>query len=412
VNALFLAPEAPYPLTGGGPLRSASLLHYLARGHHVDVILFRQPGAPDPAAALPPGLVQRSIVLDLPVNRRTAAAKMWRNAHRLVRQTPPLIDRFSGFETAIERFLSGRQYEVAIVEHFWCAPNADTIAPHARRTLLDLHNIESILHERCAATESGPAAVAHRIFARACGDLERIWLSRYSGLLVTSEVDAARVREIAPGVPTTIYPNTIPTRPAPLRQEEEVIVFSGNLEYHPNISAVRWFRQEIWPILRQRWPHLKWRLVGKNPEAVLRYTTGDSRIETTGAVEDAVIELARAKVAVVPLLAGSGTRFKILEAWAAGTPIVSTALGAEGLPVQTGENILLADSPGAFADAVSRLLESAEDRRRMAMAGRMLFEQEFTWEAAWKKLEEEAKEAKRTGSQGSQKPRKPECPQL
>ena len=92
-----------------------------------------------------------------------------------------------------------------------------------------------------------------------------------------------------------------------------------------------------------------WRLVGKNPRAVRRFTAGDPRIEVAGEVEDAVEELARAEVAVVPLLAGSGTRLKILEAWSAGVPVVSTTIGAEGLPVRDGEHLLLADGAGAFA---------------------------------------------------------------
>jgi glycosyltransferase involved in cell wall biosynthesis len=104
-------------------------------------------------------------------------------------------------------------------------------------------------------------------------------------------------------------------------------------------------------------------------------------------VDDAVRELARARVAVVTLLAGSGTRLKVLEAWAAGLPVVSTPLGAEGLPVRDGENILLAASPGKFTDAVSRLLACNSLRSQLGKAGRLLLEKEFTWEAAWRKLD-------------------------
>jgi glycosyltransferase involved in cell wall biosynthesis len=166
-----------------------------------------------------------------------------------------------------------------------------------------------------------------------------------------------------------------------------VVVFSGNMEYHPNLSAVRFFRAEVWPRLRERWPSLVWRLVGKNAEAVSRFTSGDPRIEVTGAVEDAVRELARARVGVVPLLAGSGTRIKILEAWAAGLPVVSTTIGAEGLPACDGEHLVMADGGPAFAAAVSAVLENPGLRRNLARAGRLLLDKEFTWEAAWKKLE-------------------------
>ena len=153
------------------------------------------------------------------------------------------------------------------------------------------------------------------------------------------------------------------------------------------MSAVRFFRREVWPRLRERWPGLVWRLVGKNPEAVPRSPRGDPRIEVVGPVEDAVAELARSRVAVVPLLSGSGTRLKILEAWAAGLPVVSTTLGAEGLPVRDGENVLLADGAESFAAAVTRLLACTSIRGKLGDAGRLLLEKEFTWETAWKKLD-------------------------
>ena len=96
-SALFLAPEAPYPLAGGGALRSASLLQYLARGYDVDLILFRQPGAAHPEHDLPPGIARRVAVLELPANGRSFAARALRNAGRVWRRVPPLVDRFSGF---------------------------------------------------------------------------------------------------------------------------------------------------------------------------------------------------------------------------------------------------------------------------------------------------------------------------
>ncbi len=104
-------------------------------------------------------------------------------------------------------------------------------------------------------------------------------------------------------------------------------------------------------------------------------------------MEDAVASLAEAQVAVVPLLAGSGTRLKILEAWAAGTAVVSTTLGAEGLDARDGEHLLLADQPDGFADAVSGLLASPMDRARIGAAGRRLYEQRYTWPGVWRDLE-------------------------
>src|SRR5262249_38223789 len=128
-------------------------------------------------------------------------------------------------------------------------------------------------------------------------------------------------------------------------------------------------------------------LVGKNPEAVRIFTSNDPRIEVQGQVDDAIRELARARIAVVPLLSGSGTRLKILEAWAAGVPVVSTPVGAEGLPVGDAQPLLLADGAHALADATSRLLACPDLRQELSAAGRLLLEKEFTWEAGWRHLD-------------------------
>ena len=385
--ALLLAPEAPYPLAGGGTLRTASLLEYLGRRYALDLIVFRQPGAADIAPLLPGGLARRVIPIVLPANRRGRGARALRNAARLVRGVPPLVDRFAGFADQVRDALQGRRYEIGVIEHSWCAPYLDVIDGACRRTVLDLHNVESVLHARCAEVEKGAVGLAHRVFAEASARFEAAWLPRFSEVLAPSAEDAAAAGRVAPAARLRVYPNAIPWAPIPPKTEERAIVFSGNLEYHPNQSAVRYFHSAVWPRLRERWPDLIWRLVGKEPAAVAKLVAGDPRIELRGPVTDAVAELGRAQAAVVPLLTGSGTRFKILEAWAAALPVVSTSLGAEGLPARDGEHLLLADNAAAFADAVSRLLTCRELRATVGSSGRLLLEKEFTWVSAWAKLD-------------------------
>ena len=306
---------------------------------------------------------------------------------RSARGVPPLVDRFAGFDAQVEQAVEGRSYEIGVIEHSWCAPYLERIAGACRRTVLDLHNVESVLHARCAQVEGGAVGLAHRIFGEASARFEAEWLPRFGEVLAPSAEDARSVALLAPGARVRVYPNAIPWTPVPPKTEEQMIVFSGNLEYHPNLSAVRFFAREIWPTLRERWPHLVWRLVGKAPQSVEKLVPVDPRIQLSGPVEDAVAELARAQVAVVPLLAGSGTRFKILEAWAAALPVVSTSIGAEGLPARDGEHLLLADTAAAFADAVSRLLTCKNLRVSVGNSGRLLLEKEFTWVSAWASLD-------------------------
>jgi glycosyltransferase involved in cell wall biosynthesis len=205
-------------------------------------------------------------------------------------------------------------------------------------------------------------------------------------VLTASDEDAERVRAMGAHSRTAVYPNTIPSTAPPARLEEDVVTFSANMEYHPNSDAVRHFHRRIWPLVKARSPRLTWELVGMNPNAVRRYVGDDPSVRLKGPVEDAVAELARAKVSVVPLRSGSGTRVKILEAWAAGTPVVSTSMGAEGLGAAHGRELLIADEPAAFADAVSSLIASPELGRELARAGRALYEQRYTWEAGWREL--------------------------
>jgi glycosyltransferase involved in cell wall biosynthesis len=387
-RALILAPEPPYPLVGGGAYRTASVVEYVGRRYETDLVVFCEAGSPDPCRAIPPGLVRQTHLIRLPRHSKSFPARFVRNCVRLLRRRPPLNDRFGGFQDHLRRALSGHSYALAVIEHFWCAGYVPEVARAARTVILDLHNVESALMESCAALEAGPRGVFWRQFARIALRYERQLLPEFDLVLAASETDAARVGAIAPRARVAVLPNTIPRRCVPDVAEQEVIVFSGNLEYPPNIHAVRYFASRIWPVVRARRPALVWRLVGRNPEGVRPYVAGDARIQLTGPVEDPLPWLAAAKAVVVPVLSGSGTRVKILEAWAAGRAVISTSFGVEGLPARPGEHLLVADGADSFGEAVLAVVDGEALRRRLGQSGRRLYEAEFTWESAWKRLAE------------------------
>jgi glycosyltransferase involved in cell wall biosynthesis len=358
-RALFLSPEDPTPGWGGGGLRSSSLLEYLKEHFEVQVLRFH-----------------------LRPHAKNTTARIQRNAVRLLQGVPPLFDRFSGYEQQLAQKMSGAHYDLAVVEHFWCASYAPLLRKHASRLVLDLHNIESELARSHARALRWPLSWASTRFAESYRKLEQRWIPLFDTVLVASEDDRSRIRHSD----VYVYPNALPVIARPETPEDPCIVFSGNLEYHPNMEAVRWFHDEIWPLIQQQCPGLEWRLIGRNPEAVEKVVAGDPRIRLVGAVDDAVAEIARAQVCVVPLLSGSGTRFKILEAWAAGRAVVSTRLGAEGLGARNGEHLLLAEDAASFSQAVARLLKNLELRRKLGTAGRALYLEKFTWPVAWKTL--------------------------
>ena len=372
-RALFLSPEAPYPRIGGGALRSSALLEYLRDRFVVDVVTF--------ASEVPD-----SVHIELDEHSRSHPARAWRQLRRFVRRRPPLFDRFSGYESEVLHAVAGSEYDVAVIEHFWCAPYARVLRPNVRRLILDLHNTESGLARTTAGSEQWPVSVAFRSFARAYERLERTWLPQFDAVLTTSFLEAMAARKL--GANAIVYPNTIPIRPRPEVAPDHAVLFTGNLEYQANISAVRWFARAIWPLVHERAPELEWRLAGKNPWAIEREVADVAGVRIIGPMEDAIVEIARAKVALAPLLAGSGTRFKILEAWCAGTPIVSTRLGAEGLDVRDGIDIAIADEPVAFARRVLDLVEDPSAREHLAGNGREVLEQKYTLERGWQLLDE------------------------
>jgi polysaccharide biosynthesis protein PslH len=374
-RALLLSPESPYPTHGGGALRTASIHEYLRRHYTVDLVVFATPGDPEPPFAF--------AVIGMPSHSRSPGVRAARNLVRFLRGTPPLMDRFAGFQGQLSRAIGDSQYDVAILEHFWTAPYLDTVASHCNRILLDLHNIESVWLERVANTAPRGLKLPFSRWAANCRRLERELLPRFERILVASEEDAETVRSLAPGARTLVYPNAIPQVPEPVSERRNAIVFSGNLEYQPNRQAVQFFARRIWPILATEFPDLEWHLIGRNPRGVQDFVFSSPRVRVIGPIEDAVLELSRYRVAVVPVLSGSGTRLKIIEAWAAGVPVVSTPLGAEGLAASPGCHLLTASDPDAFARAVSRLLRDPSLSQSVAAAGRRLYEERFSWDVAW-----------------------------
>lgn len=332
-------------------LRMASLIEYLARDHTVDLVIFEEDGKPIER----PRLARDILEIRLPRHSRSFLPRVQRNVSRLLRGVVPLIDRFSGFDKPLVDFLEGRYWDIAVADQLWVAPYACLLRPHARRLVLDLHNVESVLMAQIAP-----------MFAAATRRAEKRWFPEFDRILAASQEDCRRV-----GPPAVLYPNSVPERPMPERTEEFAIAMSANFEYPPNRQGRQWFGRRVWPALSKEFPSLEWRLIGKGAHPV----------------EDAVEELARAQVAVVPILSGSGTRLKILEAWAAGTPVVSTTLGAEGLECEPRRHLLIADRPGEFRQAISGLLLDPDLRQRLRVSARQLLNERFTWPRAWERLE-------------------------
>lgn len=210
---------------------------------------------------------------------------------------------------------------------------------------------------------------------------------------MVSDVEMQNVHALVPQARVSVIPNGVdtsymtPSIDSGNNSTTDSFVFLGTLSYQPNHDAVLFFHRDIWPLIRDRLPSLRWRIVGRDPSPEVR-VLASSKIEVTGWVDDVRPYLWASRALVVPLRSGSGTRLKILEAMAAGIPVVSTSIGAEGLAVTHGEDILLADTPDQFADALIRLLQDPDLATELARRARQLVEKQYNWSVITDRLDQ------------------------
>lgn len=269
--------------------------------------------------------------------------------------------------------------------------------------VFDDHNCEYLLQQRNAFTDLRQpqrwlAACYSLIQWQKLRRYERQICQRADAVLAVSAIDQHALEHLAPGVTVTVIANGIDPAPmqAPAATHHPLpatptLLFTGKMDYRPNIDAVLWFADEVLPLIRKAAPDVRFQIVGMNPHARLDRLRQQPAIELTGAVESVVPYMQAATVYVVPLRVGGGTRFKVLDAMAQGNAIVSTALGVEGLGVHNESELLLADTPAAFAAAVLRLLVDASQGaplgRKLGAHASHFVNQEYSWSQIIPRLE-------------------------
>ncbi len=288
-------------------------------------------------------------------------------------------------------------------------------------TLLDEHNAIYRLTERMAAEETKPLrrlVIARE--ARAFRRYEAAMLRAYDAILTVTDEDRdlllglgvrdqesgvrgqeSEVRFQLPDTKFTVIPICVaPEAVQPVQRTIQIgnpqsaignpptILHLGTMFWPPNVAGVLWFAREVLPRVHAEVPHARFVVVGKNPPAELRDLAADPRVEVTGYVADATPYLAAADVFVVPLSAGGGMRVKILDAWLWGLPVVSTPIGAEGIHLRDGENILIAGDGDAFAAAVVRCLTDPALNTRLRAAGRAWVERTYAWQTVYRRVDD------------------------
>lgn len=405
MKLLLLTPQLPHPPRQGTSIRNFNLLAQLARTHTVDLISFLAPGdelLPDsPLHAL----CRRIATLPQPA----------RTTRRRVRDTllSPLPDMALRLESPTMRALVGEWardggYELVQAEGIEMAQygvHAAHSAAEPPALIFDDHNCEYLLQKRNAFTDMRNWRRPRRLLAGVYSLIQWRKLRRYEravcrsadAVVAVSAADRAALLALDPALDVTVVSNGVDLDyydadfegygdaggvelpgaglPAP------VLLFTGKMDYRPNVDAALWFGQEVLPLIRERCPEVVAQIVGMNPHPRLDALRGDPNLAITGAVPDVRPYLRAAAVYVVPLRVGGGTRFKALEAMAAARPIVSTTLGVEGLGAENGRELLLADRPDIFADAVLVLLrDEGKLRRYLGAQARRFVEEHYRWE--------------------------------
>jgi glycosyltransferase involved in cell wall biosynthesis len=212
-------------------------------------------------------------------------------------------------------------------------------------------------------------------------------------VIACSASDAAALQEIAPGVLPIIVPNGVDTelfRPGVVPAMQlgvQAMVFTGKMDFRPNVDAMLWFAQSVLPLIRERSPSAHLYVVGKNPHARLAALRANPGVTLTGYVEDVRPYVRGAAVYVVPLLTGGGTRLKVLEAMAMAKALVTTALGCEGIDAEPGRDLVVADNPGAFAEQVLALFSDEARAARLGQAARDFVVAHFDWRSVTRQLD-------------------------
>jgi sugar transferase (PEP-CTERM/EpsH1 system associated) len=396
VKILWAKSGGLLPLDAGGKIRSFNIASELARRHEVDLFAFYPSIAADPhlhlgdpfagVECLPLRIPERASIADV---LAYSANVLTRRPYQIRKDCPPRVLR------RLRQIVSKKQYDAILCDFLLTAAVVpwDVGIP----TVIFTHNVEAVIWRRRFLVNQNPLwkLVAWRE-SRTIARAERHFTSLADHVLTVSDEDRRTFLEFLPKEKVTTVPTGVDldyfrpaVGPAESSPSSHSLVFTGSMDWIPNEDAIIYFSTEILPLIQKHFPGITLSVVGRTPtRKVLALAEKNPALRVTGSVDDIRPYVHEAAVYVVPLRIGGGTRIKIFEAMAMGSAVVSTSVGAEGLPVEHGKNILLADSPEDFARRTVALLTQPAERDRMGRAARDLVESRYGWAEVTDVLEE------------------------
>ena len=395
MRVLWLNAGLLLPLDKGGKLRTWHLLRHLAQHHQITYLSFADP---DTTAAHSAGM--REVCEQLEVVPRRDARKgglafYAGAALSIVDPLPYAAGKYRSprYAEAVRRLIATTAFDLIVCDFLVPAVNMPHDLPCP--AVIFTHNVESEIWRRHYEQQTHPARrLLFRQQWRRMLRFEAATLRRFDLVLAVSDADRdtfqrlysrdlrSPIFTVATGVDTSFF------TPRPHAAERRHLVFTGSMDWIPNEDAMTHFCRDVLPLVRREEPDVTLSIVGRNPTPAVQRLAEIAGVEVTGRVEDVRGHIARGAVYVVPIRIGGGTRLKIFEAMAMGKAVVSTGVGAEGLPVTDGRDVVIADTPQAFATAIVSLLRDPERRAQLERAARSLVVTHYDWAAVAGQLEE------------------------
>ena len=394
MKLLWLNSGLLLPLDKGGKLRTWHVMRHLAARHDITYLSFEDSTQTDADRR---GMSKVCSRLET-VPRTDAAKGTWRfyadAAGYVIDQTPYAVAKYrsAAYRARLEHLLATERYDLVVCD--FLPPVVNLPAQLPCPSIVFTHNVEAEIWRRHAeqATNAATKYLMTQQWTRMLR-FEADALARFDLVLAVSEADRETFGRLYPRslrAPLHVVQTGVDTdyfTPASAAPERAHMVFTGSMDWLPNEDGMTYFCREVFPRIRQAEPKATLSIIGRAPTPAVRKLAEIPGVDVTGRVDDVRPHIARGSVYVVPLRIGGGTRLKIFEAMSMGKAVVSTTIGAEGLPVTTGRNIEMADEPDAFAHSVVRLIRDTAARWSIESAARQLVVEKYDWSAVAKDFE-------------------------
>jgi len=387
MRLLWLKTELLHPVDKGGKIRTYQMLKHMNGVHEITYLSlagkYDEPECFDRASEYCARLIP--VGWEQP---QKFSARFYRDlAFNLSSDLPYAIQKYHSpaMRRVIARECDARGYDLVVCD--FLTPAINYVHDPARPAVLFQHNVESNIWRRHYETQANPVKKAffysqwqkmYRYERATCRAFNAvIAVSQADRDQMRDEFDLNEVHDVPTGVDTEYF------RPQGGQTEPYKLVFTGSMDWMPNEDAIIYFTEKIMPRIARQMPDVTLTVVGRNPSRRLKsIAESNNRITITGGVDDIRPFVDSASAYVVPLRVGGGTRLKIYEAMAMGKPVISTTVGAEGLPIEDGKDLLIADEPEDFVRAVTRLLSDAGLAKRIGKQARTTVCAKFGWEHA------------------------------